>query len=175
MNYGFPIKGDDGSNENDHAGMVQLLADILSDEHPKIQASGLAFYGVKFIYACLRSIPKEQLKQKFPDLICARIDKLGLDLPFIFHAGETQDHGSDTDTNLFDGILLGTKHIGHGFSIIKRPLLMKLCKEWNIAIETCPIINEVLGLCPTTKAHHPILLSNCVPCTIISDDPGSWG
>ncbi|KAJ0144957.1 Uncharacterized protein HZ326_12320 [Fusarium oxysporum f. sp. albedinis] len=105
----------------------------------------------------------------------ARIDKLGLDLPFIFHAGETQDHGSDTDTNLFDGILLGTKHIGHGFSIIKRPLLMKLCKEWNIAIETCPIINEVLGLCPTTKAHHPILLSNCVPCTIISDDPGSWG
>ncbi|KAJ0144958.1 hypothetical protein HZ326_12321 [Fusarium oxysporum f. sp. albedinis] len=62
MNYGFPIKGDDGSNENDHAGMVQLLADILSDEHPKIQASGLAFYGVKFIYACLRSIPKERMK-----------------------------------------------------------------------------------------------------------------
>ncbi|EXL45989.1 hypothetical protein FOCG_11981 [Fusarium oxysporum f. sp. radicis-lycopersici 26381] len=189
MNYGFAIKSDDGNNENDHAGMVQLLADILSDEHHKIQASGLAFYGVKFICACLRSIPKErmkwcmntciELKQKFPYIICGfdlqGQEDLGLDLPFIFHAGETQDHGSDTDTNLFDGILLGTKHIGHGFSIIKRPLLMKLCKEWNIAIETCPISNEVLGLCPTTKAHHPILLSNCVPCTIISDDPGSWG
>lgn len=54
----------------------------------------------------------------------ARIDKLELDLPFIFHAGETQDHGGDTDTNLFDDILLGTKRIGHGFSIVKHPLLM---------------------------------------------------
>ncbi|KAL7760883.1 hypothetical protein ACKLNR_007418 [Fusarium oxysporum f. sp. zingiberi] len=142
-----------------------------------------------------------ELKQKFPDLICgfdlqgqedagqplscwipelldmrARTDKLGLDLPFSFHAGETQDHGGDTDTNLFDVILLGTKRIGHGFSIIKHPLLMQLCKEKNIAIEICPISNEVLGLCLTTKTHHlPILLSKCVPCTINSDDPGSWG
>ncbi|KAH7227099.1 uncharacterized protein BKA55DRAFT_545720 [Fusarium redolens] len=211
MNYGFTIKSDDGNNEYDHAGMVQLLADVLSDELPKIQATGLTFYGVKFIYACLRSIPKEpmkwcmdtciELKQQFPDLICAfdlhgqedagqplsywipellemraKINELGLDLPFIFHAGETQDHGGDTDTNLFDAILLGTKRIGHGFSIVKHPLLMQLCKEKNIAIETCPISNEVLGLCPTTKTHHlPILLSNCVPCTINSDDPGSWG
>ncbi|EXL91803.1 hypothetical protein NOF04DRAFT_16620 [Fusarium oxysporum II5] len=52
---------------------------------------------------------------------------------------------------------------------------MQLCKEKNIAIETCPISNEVLGLCPTTKTYHlPILLSNCVPCIINSDDPGSW-
>lgn len=106
----------------------------------------------------------------------ARIKSLGLDLPFIFHAGETLDHGGDTDSNLFDAILLGTKRIGHGFSLIKHPLLMQLCKERNIAIETCPISNEVLGLCPTTKTHHlPVLLSNCVPCTINSDDPGSWG
>ncbi|KAH7217775.1 hypothetical protein DER44DRAFT_817243 [Fusarium oxysporum] len=211
MNYGFAIESGDGNNENDHAGTVQLLADVLVDGLPKILASGLTFYGVKLIYACLRSITKEhmkwcmrtciELKQKFPDLICgfdlqgqedagqplaywipelldmrARIDKLGLDLPFIFHAGETQDHGGDTDTNLSDAILLGTKRIGHGFSIIKHPLLMKLCKECNIAIETCPIFNEILGLCPTTKAHHlPILLSNCVPCTINRYDPGSWG
>lgn len=106
----------------------------------------------------------------------AKIKSLGLDLPFIFHAGETLDHGGDTDSNLFDAILLGTKRIGHGFSLVKHPLLMQLCKERNIAIETCPISNEVLGLCPTTKTHHlPVLLSNCVPCTINSDDPGSWG
>ncbi|EXL71602.1 hypothetical protein FOPG_12655 [Fusarium oxysporum f. sp. conglutinans race 2 54008] len=65
-----------------------------------------------------------------------RIDKLGLDLPFIFHAGETQDHGGDTDTNLFEAILLGTKRIGYGFSIVKHPLLMQLClrviAEWSI-------------------------------------------
>ncbi|KAJ4074396.1 hypothetical protein NW756_013813 [Fusarium oxysporum] len=124
MNYGFAIKSGDGNNENDHAGTVQLLADVLGDGLPKIQASGLTFYGVKLIYACLRSITKKhmkwcmhtciELKQKFPDLICgfdlqgqedagqplaywipelldmrARVNKLGLDLPFIFHAGET--------------------------------------------------------------------------------------
>ncbi|KAH7213812.1 hypothetical protein BKA60DRAFT_623050 [Fusarium oxysporum] len=188
MNYGFAIKSGDGNNENDHAGTVQLLADVLGDGLPKIQASGLTFYGVKLIYACLRSITKEHMNGQedagrplsywIPELLDmrARIDKLGLDLPFIFHAGETQDHGGDTDTNLFDAILLGTKRIGHGFSIIKHPLLMQLCKEKKIAIETCPISNEVLGLCPTTKAHHlPFLLSNCVPCTINSDDPVSWG
>jgi adenosine deaminase CECR1 len=80
MNYGFAIKSGDGNNENDHAGTVQLLADVLGDGLPKIQASGLTFYGVKLIYACLRSITKKhmkwcmhtciELKQKFPDLIC---------------------------------------------------------------------------------------------------------
>ncbi|SCO80564.1 uncharacterized protein FRV6_04777 [Fusarium oxysporum] len=193
MNYGFAIKSGDGNNENDHAGTVQLLADVLGDGLPKIQASGLTFYGVKLIYACLRFITKEhmkwcmhtciELKQKFPDLIC------GFDLQGQEDAGQplaywipelldmrARDHGGDTDINLFDAILLGTKRIGHGFSIIKYPLLMQLCKEKKIAIETCPISNEVLGLCPTTKAHDlPILLSNCVPCTINSDDPGSWG
>lgn len=229
MNYMFTIQSDDGTREYGHGEIMQMLADVLKEETPKIQASGLTFYGVRIIYAVLRGAPKEamkwcmdtciELKQKFPDLICgrypfdhsilrvankdtiafdmqgqedlghplthwipellemrAKIRTLGLDLPFIFHAGETLDHGGDTDSNLFDAILLGTKRIGHGFSLIKHPLLMQLCKERNIAIETCPLSNEVLGLCPTTKTHHlPILLSNCIPCTINSDDPGSWG
>ena len=101
---------------------------------------------------------------------------LGLELPFIFHAGETLDHGGDTDSNLYDAILFGTKRIGHGFSITKHPLLMQMCKERGIAIETCPISNEVLGLCATVKSHHlPILMANGVPCSISSDDPGCWG
>ncbi|RKL08484.1 hypothetical protein BFJ71_g1771 [Fusarium oxysporum] len=160
MNYGFAIESGDGNNENDHAGTVQLLADVLGFDLQGQEDAG------------------QPLAYWIPELLDmrTRIDKLGLDLPFILHAGETQDHGGDIDTNLFDAILLGTKRIGHDFSIIKHPLLMQLCKEKKIAIETCPISNEVLGLCPTTKAHHlPILLSNCVPCTINSDDPVSWG
>ncbi|EXL71601.1 hypothetical protein FOPG_12654 [Fusarium oxysporum f. sp. conglutinans race 2 54008] len=62
MNYGFAIESGDGNNENDHAGTVQLLADVLGDGLPKILASGLTFYGVKLIYACLRSITKEHMK-----------------------------------------------------------------------------------------------------------------
>ncbi|KAK7423058.1 hypothetical protein QQZ08_009225 [Neonectria magnoliae] len=211
MNYLFTIRSDDGSHDYGHGEIIQMFADVLQEEVPKIQASGLTFYGVKIIYSCSRSATKAamrwcihtclELKQQFPDLICAfdlqgqedaghplsywipdlldmraKITTLGLDLPFIFHAGETLDHGGDTDSNLYDAILLGTKRIGHGFSLTKHPLLMQLCRDKNIAIETCPISNEVLGLCPTTKTHHlPVLLSNCVPCTISSDDPGSWG
>lgn len=40
--------------------------------------------------------------------------ELGVDIPFIFHAGETLGDGSMADTNLYDSILLGTKRIGHG-------------------------------------------------------------
>ena len=43
-----------------------------------------------------------------------RVEEEGLDIPFIFHAGETLGDGSDADNNLFDAILLGTKRIGHG-------------------------------------------------------------
>ena len=38
----------------------------------------------------------------------------GLDIPFIFHAGETLGDGTAADMNLYDAILLGTKRIGHG-------------------------------------------------------------
>lgn len=44
----------------------------------------------------------------------ARQKELGLDIPFIFHAGETLGDGTKADVNLYDAILLGTKRIGHG-------------------------------------------------------------
>lgn len=71
----------------------------------------------------------------------------GVDIPFFFHAGECLGSGSDTDHNLFDAILLGTRRIGHGFSLYKHPLLIDLVKEKRILIESCPISNEVLRLC----------------------------
>lgn len=42
------------------------------------------------------------------------MEALGLDIPFLFHAGETLGDGSPEDQNLYDAILLGTKRIGHG-------------------------------------------------------------
>jgi hypothetical protein len=81
------------------------------------------------------------IKEEFPDLIAGfdivgdeneakplidcikpllafkkRVKDLGLDLPFLLHAGETLSDGGKADNNLYDhdALLLGTKRIGHG-------------------------------------------------------------
>jgi len=95
----------------------------------------------------------------------------GLDIPFLFHAGETLKSGDSTDENLMDAILLGSKRIGHGYTLAKHPALMEICRERGIAIEVCPISNEILHLCPSIEGHIlPVLLNNGVPCTLNSDN-----
>ncbi|KIM25983.1 hypothetical protein M408DRAFT_314007 [Serendipita vermifera MAFF 305830] len=102
-----------------------------------------------------------------------KCEALGIDLPFLFHAGETLGDGNSTDQNLYDAILLGTKRIGHAFSLIKHPTLMRLCRERNICCEVCPVSNEILRLTASIPAH-PIaaMLNHGVPIALASDDPG---
>ncbi|KAJ5256587.1 hypothetical protein N7478_012691 [Penicillium angulare] len=141
------------------------------------------------------------MKQKYPDLICGYdlvgqedsgrplVDLVPLlfwfkkrcadeneDIPFFFHAGETLGDGDVTDHNLFDAILLGTRRIGHGFSLYKHPLLIELIKEKKILVECCPISNEILRLTSSIKSHPlPAMLSRGVPVSLCNDDPAILG
>ncbi|VUC37453.1 unnamed protein product [Clonostachys rosea] len=100
----------------------------------------------------------------------------GVNLPFFFHAGETLGDGSATDSNLYDAILLGTRRIGHAYSLYKHPLLIDMVKEKRILIESCPISNEVLRLCASITSHPlPALLARGVPCSLCNDDPAMLG
>ncbi|KAF2868718.1 hypothetical protein BDV95DRAFT_579166 [Massariosphaeria phaeospora] len=100
----------------------------------------------------------------------------GVDIPFFFHAGETLGDGDSVDENLFDAILLGTRRIGHGFSLYKHPLLIDMVKEKKILIESCPVSNEVLRLCGSIKSHPlPALLARGVCCSLSNDDPSILG
>jgi adenosine deaminase CECR1 len=100
----------------------------------------------------------------------------GIDIPFFFHAGETLGDGDSVDENLFDAILLGTRRIGHGFSLYKHPLLVDMVKEKKILIESCPVSNEVLRLCGSIMSHPlPALLARGVPCSLCNDDPTILG
>ncbi|KAL9094654.1 MAG: hypothetical protein Q9165_002923 [Trypethelium subeluteriae] len=95
-----------------------------------------------------------------------------VDIPFFFHAGETLGDGDETDENLFDAILLGTRRIGHGFSLYKHPLLIDMIKEKRILIESCPVSNEVLRYTGSILQHPlPALLSRGVPVALSNDDP----
>ena len=96
--------------------------------------------------------------------------------PYFFHAGECLGDGDETDQNLFDAILLGTRRIGHGFSLYKHPLLMEMVKTKKILIESCPISNEVLRLTSSIKSHPlPALLARGVSCALSNDDPAVLG
>ncbi|KAJ5125253.1 hypothetical protein N7448_004581 [Penicillium atrosanguineum] len=99
-----------------------------------------------------------------------------VDIPFFFHAGECLGDGDSTDQNLFDAILLGTRRIGHGFSLYKHPLLIDLVKEKKIMVECCPISNEILRLASSIKTHPlPALLARGVPVSLCNDDPAILG
>jgi adenosine deaminase CECR1 len=142
-----------------------------------------------------------KLKQEFPDLICGfdlvgaedRPNHIGfyrdelldmisqcrsekIDIPFMFHAGETLlDMGGSADpakSNLYDAVLLNAKRIGHGFSLLRHPVLLKEFRKRRICIELCPTSNELLHLCRNIKEHpYPELLAAGIPCTVNSDNP----
>lgn len=142
-----------------------------------------------------------KLKREFPDLICgfdlvgaedrpnhigfykdeliAMVDQCNrekISIPFMFHAGETLlDTGGSTDpsnSNLYDAVLLNAKRIGHGFSLLKHPVLVKHFRERPICIELCPTSNELLHLCRNIKEHpYPEILAAGIPCTVNSDNP----
>lgn len=118
------------------------------------------------------------LKDWIPELVWfrqqCRADNVSL--PFFFHAGETLGDGSDTDLNLFDAINLGTRRIGHAFSLYKHPNLVQTVKDKRILIESCPISNEVLRLCSSIMSHPlPALLARGVPACLCNDDPAMLG
>ncbi|CAK9077316.1 unnamed protein product [Durusdinium trenchii] len=98
--------------------------------------------------------------------------KAGLELPLMLHDGE-----SDWSTmNTVDAVLLGAKRLGHGFNIVRHPLLMEKVREDGVAIEVCPISNQVLRYLSDLRIHPGLqMLKMGLPVTISSDDPGIWG
>ncbi len=101
-----------------------------------------------------------------------------------YHSGESAWPGdvnpssrpgdSSPDANLFDAVLVDTRRIGHGFALFKHPVLLdkvssnryhnvivranfkQQIKQRDIALEVCPISNQVLGYSQDLRTHPAI-------------------
>jgi adenosine deaminase CECR1 len=94
-------------------------------------------------------------------------------VPVYLHDGESA--WADND-NLFDAVLLGTPRIGHAFNLFRYPALIPLVKSNDVALEICPISNQLLGLTPDLRTHPAAGYLNAgVQCTLSSDDPLYFG
>lgn len=96
----------------------------------------------------------------------------GITLPLYLHSGESNWTENE---NVLDAILLDSKRIGHGITLFKHPLLMQIVKEREIAIEVCPISNQVLGYVADLRNHPAVLYINSgLPVVVCPDDPAIW-
>ncbi|XP_070578977.1 adenosine deaminase 2-like [Ptychodera flava] len=100
----------------------------------------------------------------------------GVDLPYFFHASETNWQGSSADENLFDAILLNAKRIGHAYGAVKHPVLLNELKKKDIPIEISPISGQVLKHFYDLR-NHPAshMLSHGYPVVVSSDNRAAWG
>ncbi|KAI4454236.1 adenosine deaminase [Holotrichia oblita] len=179
------------------AGLYKQIVEDFMLTHPE-------FLGAKLIYAPIRNVDEDTmqgyvdtvraLKANFPDFLAGfdlvgqedlgqplvkfvtQLQEIKKEVNLFFHAGETNWFGSSTDENLIDAVLLGTLRIGHGYAALKRPEILKIIKTYHIAVEICPISNQVLLLSDDMR-NHPAnyLIANDFPVIISNDDPSFWG
>lgn len=70
---------------------------------------------------------------------------------------EADLEGTEVDQNLIDALLLNTSRIGHGFALVRHPVAKDLSRKRGVAVEVCPISNQVQQLLLITNLFLHVL------------------
>nr|XP_687719.2 adenosine deaminase CECR1-A [Danio rerio] len=186
---------------HDRAWTIEVYRNITE----QFRANHPDFIGTRVILSAHRSSSVSRVKQavqeaiemqrKYPEIV-AGFDLVGREdtggsiwyfrdalslpsesqLPYFFHAGETDLDGTDVDRNVLDALLFNTSRIGHGFAIVHHPVAKQLSRSRRVAVELCPISNQVLKLVSDLRNHPAaVLMSDGHPMVVSSDDPSLFG
>ncbi|RYP58636.1 hypothetical protein DL769_008853 [Monosporascus sp. CRB-8-3] len=112
--------------------------------------------------------PLSFFQKEFEEFV-ATCRKEKVEIPFLFHCGETH---YDPDDNLGTALSFDTtKRIGHGYALLSETGYDDRMKSKGICVESCPISNEILGL-NSRIAEHAIygLINRGLHCTLNSDN-----
>ncbi len=108
--------------------------------------------------------------ESYKDLVLKIPEK---DLPYFLHDGESAEGDNE---NLVDAVILSTPRIGHAFNLYRFPALYPLIRKRDIALEICPVSNQLLGLSPDLRTHPAAGYLNAgLQCVLASDDPLWFG
>lgn len=95
------------------------------------------------------------------------------DISFYFHDGESC--WADDD-NLYAAAALGTKRVGHGLNLFRFPSLVDSMKTHHVAMEVCPVSNQLLRYTLDLRMHLiGEYMNRGVECVVCSDDPSILG
>lgn len=183
--------------------MVKQACDDFTTSHPDFTVQ-LIIYGNRHVSKSILLSDLEttfRLKSAFPDFILG-FDLVGqedtpagfstihyleillvelkrlegdynIKMPLFLHDGESD---RPNDVNVIDAILLDSKRIGHGTNTFHFPAAERLIKEREIAIEVCPISNQILGYVQDMRLHPASgYLRRGLPVVISSDDSMLFG
>jgi len=116
--------------------------------------------------------------------------KYGRDLPLFLHDGESnlpvrryhdekdfaQPFPRKYNNNVIDAYLLDSQRVGHGISLWKIPELSIKYRDKGMALEICPVSNQMLGFVPDLRNHPAVsLMNNGVRISLNPDDPAVFG
>lgn len=182
-------------------GLIKTTVETFKKDHPDFQGARMIYTVTRqsdnatietYIYRA------SELKRKYPDFVIGfdmwseqredlstplssfswqlkyLHDVVGL--KFFLHAGETKRFLSNADLNLIDAVVLNATRIGLGFGLYRHPKVLELIKKRNIAIELCPISDQVMHLVED-QLNHPAsaLIARGYPIVIGNGHPGLYG